>query len=182
MPAYIHAYAKAMRLFPGSGEPDWSSVARSDTKNNAARNAYVDKYLCGIDPDHGHGAVTTAKAGDGTHDHHDHPAPTTTVTNRIDPDHVGECAKGIAVPTNADLSHWPDLWRLQTPNPSDPTAANAAGPVDPEVLFAAGVKVSFLDPSGYDYPNRTKEIPWSCLLYTSPSPRDRQKSRMPSSA
>ena len=23
---------------------------------------------------------------------------------------------------------------------------------------------------------------WSCLLYTSPSPRDRQKSRMPSSA
>ena len=24
--------------------------------------------------------------------------------------------------------------------------------------------------------------PWSCLLYTSPSPRDRQKSRMPSSA
>ena len=25
-------------------------------------------------------------------------------------------------------------------------------------------------------------IPMSCLLYTSPSPRDRQKSRMPSSA
>ena len=25
-------------------------------------------------------------------------------------------------------------------------------------------------------------IRWSCLLYTSPSPRDRQKSRMPSSA
>ena len=24
--------------------------------------------------------------------------------------------------------------------------------------------------------------PWGCLLYTSPSPRDRQKSRMPSSA
>ena len=24
--------------------------------------------------------------------------------------------------------------------------------------------------------------PWDCLLYTSPSPRDRQKSRMPSSA
>ena len=24
--------------------------------------------------------------------------------------------------------------------------------------------------------------PWACLLYTSPSPRDRQKSRMPSSA
>ena len=26
------------------------------------------------------------------------------------------------------------------------------------------------------------EKTWSCLLYTSPSPRDRQKSRMPSSA
>ena len=25
-------------------------------------------------------------------------------------------------------------------------------------------------------------MPWGCLLYTSPSPRDRQKSRMPSSA
>ena len=25
-------------------------------------------------------------------------------------------------------------------------------------------------------------ISWDCLLYTSPSPRDRQKSRMPSSA
>ena len=25
-------------------------------------------------------------------------------------------------------------------------------------------------------------VPFSCLLYTSPSPRDRQKSRMPSSA
>ena len=30
----------------------------------------------------------------------------------------------------------------------------------------------------YDSPNKNK----SCLLYTSPSPRDRQKSRMPSSA
>src|SRR5665213_1208944 len=26
------------------------------------------------------------------------------------------------------------------------------------------------------------DLPWDCLLYTSPSPRDRQKSRMPSSA
>ena len=28
----------------------------------------------------------------------------------------------------------------------------------------------------------TRHIYWDCLLYTSPSPRDRQKSRMPSSA
>ena len=27
-----------------------------------------------------------------------------------------------------------------------------------------------------------RNLPWTCLLYTSPSPRDRQKSRMPSSA
>ena len=27
-----------------------------------------------------------------------------------------------------------------------------------------------------------KKLPYTCLLYTSPSPRDRQKSRMPSSA
>ena len=30
--------------------------------------------------------------------------------------------------------------------------------------------------------NRIKILFWDCLLYTSPSPRDRQKSRMPSSA
>ena len=29
---------------------------------------------------------------------------------------------------------------------------------------------------------KDEPIPESCLLYTSPSPRDRQKSRMPSSA
>ena len=33
----------------------------------------------------------------------------------------------------------------------------------------------------YTYPNLLY-ISWNCLLYTSPSPRDRQKSRMPSSA
>ena len=27
-----------------------------------------------------------------------------------------------------------------------------------------------------------QQVSWNCLLYTSPSPRDRQKSRMPSSA
>ena len=29
---------------------------------------------------------------------------------------------------------------------------------------------------------RYRESPWGCLLYTSPSPRDRTRSRMPSSA
>jgi len=46
------SYVQAMRLFPGSGEPDWSSVPSSEVKgNNTARNEYVDKYMCGIDPD-----------------------------------------------------------------------------------------------------------------------------------
>ena len=31
-------------------------------------------------------------------------------------------------------------------------------------------------------PGKSVTVLWSCLLYTSPSPRDRQKSRMPSSA
>ena len=34
----------------------------------------------------------------------------------------------------------------------------------------------------YYYHAVTMETSWTCLLYTSPSPRDRQKSRMPSSA
>ena len=38
----------------------------------------------------------------------------------------------------------------------------------------AKLKVQFFWPFSGDY--------WICLLYTSPSPRDRQKSRMPSSA
>ena len=34
-----------------------------------------------------------------------------------------------------------------------------------------------------DFASETIDAPaYSCLLYTSPSPRDRQKSRMPSSA
>ena len=31
-------------------------------------------------------------------------------------------------------------------------------------------------------PAGSAKLDWPCLLYTSPSPRDRQKSRMPSSA
>ena len=35
---------------------------------------------------------------------------------------------------------------------------------------------------GDDYTKLAADIDDTCLLYTSPSPRDRQKSRMPSSA
>ena len=43
-------------------------------------------------------------------------------------------------------------------------------------------------PSGFGrqwyplYPHKWEQIPKACLLYTSPSPRDRTRSRMPSSA
>lgn len=48
-------YVQAMRLYPGSGEPNWSSVTRSEVQgNNTARNEYVDAYLCGVDPDLDH--------------------------------------------------------------------------------------------------------------------------------
>ena len=38
----------------------------------------------------------------------------------------------------------------------------------------------YIDPGHEEY--EILEVPEDCLLYTSPSPRDRQKSRMPSSA
>ena len=44
--------------------------------------------------------------------------------------------------------------------------------------LADAVKVT-LGPKGR---NVVLEKSWGCLLYTSPSPRDRQKARMPSSA
>ena len=50
-----------------------------------------------------------------------------------------------------------------------------------------GVVTGFLGPNGAGKSTTMRMIlgldkPTACLLYTSPSPRDRQKSRMPSSA
>src|SRR5674476_1558795 len=49
----------------------------------------------------------------------------------------------------------------------------------PDVIYSRlpELKGQFFKKLIYDY-----RSPWGCLLYTSPSPRDRQKSRMPSSA
>ena len=60
--------------------------------------------------------------------------------------------------------------RLQLPA----GAANPAPPVGP-ALGAKGVNIMAFCK---EFNAKTKD----CLLYTSPSPRDRQKSRMPSSA
>ena len=48
------------------------------------------------------------------------------------------------------------------------------------VSFEDGIMV--LQPPLRSYGNKPAELRTLCLLYTSPSPRDRQKSRMPSSA
>ena len=44
------------------------------------------------------------------------------------------------------------------------------------------VAVLLRDNNGRDYIQTPPNTPNTCLLYTSPSPRDRQKARMPSSA
>ena len=53
-------------------------------------------------------------------------------------------------------------------------------------LAATGKKVFGVSPSSFltarSLEQIKNDIAYSCLLYTSPSPRDRQKSRMPSSA
>ena len=44
------------------------------------------------------------------------------------------------------------------------------------------IDVSFADATSYLDADLCVMVTYTCLLYTSPSPRDRQKSRMPSSA
>ena len=56
-----------------------------------------------------------------------------------------------------------------------------------EALFPARAKALQHDLSAYykqrrGTQNLRKSSPWTCLLYTSPSPRDKRQSRMPSSA
>ena len=50
-------------------------------------------------------------------------------------------------------------------------------------LLATGANAAELNINGVsDYAASADQVTSVCLLYTSPSPRDRQKSRMPSSA
>ena len=51
-----------------------------------------------------------------------------------------------------------------------------------KALAAAGIDVDHRDVRDDGVPAETLRQSIDCLLYTSPSPRDRQKSRMPSSA
>ena len=63
--------------------------------------------------------------------------------------------------------------------PFDNTGSVADGPSDCDSNMAADMWFSY---TALDDGTATFETCGSCLLYTSPSPRDRQKSRMPSSA
>ena len=58
-------YIQAMRLFQGSDDPDWSSVARTNQTDNASRQQYVDTYLCGIEP-------SSSGDSEDSHDHSSH--------------------------------------------------------------------------------------------------------------
>ena len=72
--------------------------------------------------------------------------------------------KQVNLPNNPGQPKWPGLpW-----NPSF-TPSNSSTPISYPNFPA-------------NYQGNQSETGWTCLLYTSPSPRDRQKSRMPSSA
>ena len=49
-------------------------------------------------------------------------------------------------------------------------------------IIVEGKDMRVWDQNGKEHIDGVSGGVWTCLLYTSPSPRDRQKSRMPSSA
>ena len=67
---------------------------------------------------------------------------------------------------------------LKADNNGNIEAASKVGKLIAERAIEKGIKEVAFDRSGYKYHGRVK----ACLLYTSPSPRDRTRSRMPSSA
>ena len=59
---------------------------------------------------------------------------------------------------------------------------NVAVPPDNYPVFKPNTGYDANTYSNFPNPNAATDKYYDCLLYTSPSPRDRQKSRMPSSA
>jgi len=82
-------------------------------------------------------------------------------------DHDGgdhdDCTKGVPSPDGFNGDEWPTIYRMTSANPEDPMQENfdESATVDPSVLADAGVRYEFIDPTGFDYPNATAEIPWS---------------------
>ena len=60
--------------------------------------------------------------------------------------------------------------------------SRSSGLAGSNIASIRGIQGSFLNPAGMAFTRQTEVLFSNCLLYTSPSPRDRQKSRMPSSA
>ena len=66
--------------------------------------------------------------------------------------------------------------------PGDPAANIAGDAATTEDIAKLRVDLGLEEPLPVQFAIYIKNIVKGCLLYTSPSPRDRQKSRMPSSA
>src|SRR5674476_1613890 len=72
---------------------------------------------------------------------------------------------------------------VKLPPPLNPHTQEPATLDELLALFSSSLVKQEVATSRYiDIPDEILEAYLSCLLYTSPSPRDRQKSRMPSSA
>lgn len=73
------------------------------------------------------------------------------------------CVKGVPPPPGFNGEDWPPIYRLASSNPDEPMEENfdESTTVDPLVLAQAGVRYEYIDPSGFDYPNATAEVPWS---------------------
>ena len=78
---------------------------------------------------------------------------------------------GVVEPTEEEMQQMQEAAQGQQPNPNDMYLQAAAA--------EAEAKAGKAQADTAHTPNQTHP---TCLLYTSPSPRDRQKSRMPSSA
>ena len=78
-----------------------------------------------------------------------------------------------------DVRDGSEIWSVRVEDIEDDPLPGIGGGVamsrEGLVVHAGGRRLALLKPSD-------GSIIWACLLYTSPSPRDRQKSRMPSSA
>lgn len=77
---------------------------------------------------------------------------------------IADCVNGVKMDSPGfDGDIWPTIYRMSSPYPDDPMAANfdESMTVDPLVLAEAGVRYEYIDPQGFDYPNATAEVPWS---------------------
>ena len=86
------------------------------------------------------------------------------------PEYFGRAAEGVAQPVRRGI---------QTPK-VDHKPKLAVGLGDKEPVRAPGCPVILGEAEKLNLPAKEREI--DCLLYTSPSPRDKRQSRMPSSA